>query len=195
MCLWGPHSDLPGGRITIQIKLYIGAWWNLLHLVWGEAPRWWEVTTYLVFAVPGKSPRNAAGSCKLTYNTLRQFNRKQCLSHQHRFSWLMSKCCAPRTKGVSPHIPLQAGYRREKQGLIHIWLYKLRFSNCLGTWRWRSTGGNKDRRDGETFTVVVVLTVLPAGGLPRCACTSVFIKCYDYNEDYFISVTCHPTWY
>jgi hypothetical protein len=29
----------------------------------------------------------------------------------------------PRNKGVSPYIPLQAGYRSKKQDLIHIWLY------------------------------------------------------------------------
>jgi hypothetical protein len=30
---------------------------------------------------------------------------------------------SPKNKGVSPYIPLQAGYRSKKQGLIHIWLY------------------------------------------------------------------------
>jgi hypothetical protein len=30
---------------------------------------------------------------------------------------------SPENKVVSPYIPLQAGYRSKKQGLIHIWLY------------------------------------------------------------------------
>jgi hypothetical protein len=30
---------------------------------------------------------------------------------------------SPENKGISPYIPLQAGYRSKKQGLIHIWLY------------------------------------------------------------------------
>jgi hypothetical protein len=30
---------------------------------------------------------------------------------------------SPKNKGVSPYIPLQAGYRSKKQGLVHIWLY------------------------------------------------------------------------
>jgi hypothetical protein len=30
---------------------------------------------------------------------------------------------SPKNKGVSPYIPLQAGYRSKKQGLIHRWIY------------------------------------------------------------------------
>jgi hypothetical protein len=30
---------------------------------------------------------------------------------------------SPKSKGVLPYIPLQAGYRSKKQGLIHTWLY------------------------------------------------------------------------
>jgi hypothetical protein len=39
---------------------------------------------------------------------------------QHRPSGL-----SPKDNGVSPYIPLQAGYRSKKQGLIHIWLYTI----------------------------------------------------------------------
>jgi hypothetical protein len=37
---------------------------------------------------------------------------------QHR-----PRILSPKDKGVSPYIPLQAGYRSKKQGLIHMWLY------------------------------------------------------------------------
>jgi hypothetical protein len=30
---------------------------------------------------------------------------------------------SPKNKGGSPYIPLQAGYRNKKQGLIHMWLH------------------------------------------------------------------------
>jgi hypothetical protein len=30
---------------------------------------------------------------------------------------------SPENKGVSPYLPLQAGNRSKKQGLVHRWLY------------------------------------------------------------------------
>jgi hypothetical protein len=36
---------------------------------------------------------------------------------------------SPKNKGVSPYIPFQAGYRSQKQGLVHIWLYLILLAN------------------------------------------------------------------
>jgi hypothetical protein len=35
---------------------------------------------------------------------------------------------SPENKGVSPYIPLQAGYRSKKQSLTHIWLHVTLFT-------------------------------------------------------------------
>jgi hypothetical protein len=37
--------------------------------------------------------------------------------------WTHVQRLSPKNKGVSPYIPLQTGYRRKKQALIHIRLY------------------------------------------------------------------------
>jgi hypothetical protein len=41
---------------------------------------------------------------------------------------------SPKNKGVSPYIPLQAGYRSKKQSSTHIWLHvtslAISFSQC-----------------------------------------------------------------
>jgi hypothetical protein len=110
-----------------------------------------QVITHLVSTIPCESPRNAAGSCKLRYKTLRQFSRKQCFITPAQIQRTHVQMLCPKNKGVSPYVHLQAGYRCKKQGLIHIWLYKLSFSNCLGTCRGRSTRGNKDRRTWQNF--------------------------------------------
>jgi hypothetical protein len=38
--IWGPHPDLTGGWIPLQIKLSVGTWCNLLLVVWGDVPQW-----------------------------------------------------------------------------------------------------------------------------------------------------------
>jgi hypothetical protein len=40
LCTRGPHPNLAGGWIPFQIKLFIGAWWDLLLMVRGYAPQW-----------------------------------------------------------------------------------------------------------------------------------------------------------
>jgi hypothetical protein len=37
--------------------------------------------------------------------------------------WTCKQRLSPENKGVSPYIPLQAGYRSKKQSLTHIWLH------------------------------------------------------------------------
>jgi hypothetical protein len=37
--------------------------------------------------------------------------------------WTQVQRLSPENKGVSPYIPLQAGYRSKKQNLTHIWLH------------------------------------------------------------------------
>jgi hypothetical protein len=69
--------------------------------------------------------------------TLRQFSRKQCCivlaqTHQTRVQKLN-----PENKGVSPYIPLQAGYRSKKQSFTYIWLHvtllAISFPQCYVT--------------------------------------------------------------
>jgi hypothetical protein len=68
-------------------------------------------------------------SCWLRYGTLRQFSRKQAMFYcasTDPADWCPKD--SPKNKGVSPYIPLQAGYRGnkiKKQGLTHIWLYAI----------------------------------------------------------------------
>jgi hypothetical protein len=50
-------------------------------------------------------------------------NRKQCFIVPAQTQWTHVQRLSPENKGASLYIPLQAGYRSKKQGLIHIWLY------------------------------------------------------------------------
>jgi hypothetical protein len=51
-------------------------------------------------------------------------SRKQCFIVPAQTQCTHVQRLSPRTKGsLLPYIPLQAGYRSKKQGIIHIWLY------------------------------------------------------------------------
>jgi hypothetical protein len=45
--------------------------------------------------------------------------------------WIHIQRLSPKNKGVSPYIPLQAGYRSKKQGLTHIWLHTTLLATSL----------------------------------------------------------------
>jgi hypothetical protein len=64
-----------------------------------------------------------AGVCKLRYGTLETISRKQHFIVPAQTQWTYVQRLSPENKGVSPYVPLQAGYGSKKQGLIHIWLY------------------------------------------------------------------------
>jgi hypothetical protein len=66
---------------------------------------------------------NVTGVCWLRYGTLRQFSRKQHFTVPAQTQRTHVQRLSPKNKGVSPSIPLQAGYRSKKQGLVHRWLY------------------------------------------------------------------------
>jgi hypothetical protein len=53
---------------------------------------------------------------------LEAISRKQRFIVPTQTQWTHAQRLSPENKGVSPYIPLQAGYCK-KQGLIHIWLY------------------------------------------------------------------------
>jgi hypothetical protein len=53
---------------------------------------------------------------KLRYGTLRQFIRKQCFIVPAQTQWTRAQRLRPENKGVSPYMPLPAGYRSRKQG-------------------------------------------------------------------------------
>uniref|UniRef100_A0A8C0XIX4 RAVE complex protein Rav1 C-terminal domain-containing protein n=1 Tax=Castor canadensis TaxID=51338 RepID=A0A8C0XIX4_CASCN len=51
---------------------------------------------------------------KLRYGTMRQFSRKQCFIVLAQTQWTHVQRLSPENKGVSPYVPLQAGYRGNK---------------------------------------------------------------------------------
>jgi hypothetical protein len=59
------------------------------------------------------------------HRTLRQFSRKQHLIVTAQTQQTHVQRLSPENKEVSPYIPLEAGYRSKRQGLIHIWLYSI----------------------------------------------------------------------
>jgi hypothetical protein len=66
---------------------------------------------------PGKKPSWVKYCCrnlKLRYETLRQFSRKQHFILLAQIQQTRVQRLSPKNKGVSPYIPLQAGYRSKK---------------------------------------------------------------------------------
>jgi hypothetical protein len=57
------------------------------------------------------------------YLTLKAISRKQGFIVPSQTQRTHVQRLSLENKGVSPYIPLQAGYRCKKQGQIHIWLY------------------------------------------------------------------------
>jgi hypothetical protein len=50
-------------------------------------------------------------------------SRKQDFIVLAQTQWTCVQRLSPENKGVSPYMPLQAGYTSKKRGLIHVWLY------------------------------------------------------------------------
>jgi hypothetical protein len=77
------------------------------------------------------------GNVKLRYGTLRSFSRKQCFIVPAQTQWTRVQRLSPENKGISPYIPLQAGYRSKKQSSTHLWLHvtplAISFSQCYVT--------------------------------------------------------------
>jgi hypothetical protein len=44
--------------------------------------------------------------------------------------WIYIQRLSPENKGLSPNIPLQAGYRNKKQSLTHMWLHVVQLSGA-----------------------------------------------------------------
>jgi hypothetical protein len=111
LCIWALTKTYWEDESLLWIKLSIGVWWDLLPVVCGTHPgdkggekksqslQYWQCT-------PKKCYR------KQRYGTLRCGSNS--LLCWHRLSGLMSKGWALRKKGVSPYVPLQAGYRGNK---------------------------------------------------------------------------------
>jgi hypothetical protein len=74
---------------------------------------------------------------KLRNGTLRQFSRKQHFIVLAQTQWTRVQRLSPENKGVSPYIPLQAGYRSRKQSSTYIWLHvtplAISSPQCSGT--------------------------------------------------------------
>jgi hypothetical protein len=64
-----------------------------------------------------------AGVCWLRYGTLEAISKKQHFIVPAQTQQTHVQTLSPENKGVSPYVPLQAGYRSKKQGLVHRWLY------------------------------------------------------------------------
>jgi hypothetical protein len=60
---------------------------------------------------------------------LEAINRKQSFIVPAQTQRTHVQRLSPKNKEVSPYVPLQAGYRSKKQGLIHIWLYLILLAN------------------------------------------------------------------
>jgi hypothetical protein len=84
---------------TLQIKLSVGAWWDLLPAPWGMHPDDKGGDNSPSFIIPDEPPSNVARNYELRYESLRQISSKQCLLCWHRLSGLVSKGWVPRTKG------------------------------------------------------------------------------------------------
>jgi hypothetical protein len=64
-----------------------------------------------------------AGVCWLRYGTLEAITRKQHFIVPVQTQWTHLQRLSPENKRVSPYVPLQAGYRSKKQGLIHMVIF------------------------------------------------------------------------
>jgi hypothetical protein len=71
----------------------------------------WETLPLCCRSLPTEIQAFEANSRKQRFIVQAQTQR----THVQRLS--------PENKGVSLYLPLQAGYRSKKQGLIHVWLY------------------------------------------------------------------------
>jgi hypothetical protein len=125
--LWiqGPHSNSPGRWIPPPPHQAVH--W---HLVGSPLGGRWETHPSDKGGDNSPSPqsqtipsRNVAGVCYLRYRTLEAISRKQCFIMPAQTQRIHVQRLSSENKGVSLYIPLQAGYRSKKQGLIHIWLY------------------------------------------------------------------------
>jgi hypothetical protein len=64
LCIQGPHTELHGRWIPPQIKLFIGAFWDLLLKFREDVPQWqgrWQLTIFTI--LDNEPPRNVAGVC------------------------------------------------------------------------------------------------------------------------------------
>jgi hypothetical protein len=74
-------------------------------------------------SLQSRTPQEMCRSLLAETGTLEAISRRQCFIVPAQTQRTRVQRLSPENKGVSPSIPLQAGYRSKKQGLIHVWLY------------------------------------------------------------------------
>jgi hypothetical protein len=92
----------------LDLAFYDNEYLSLWYLIWG-----------------------VVGVCYLRYGTLEVISKKQHFIVRAQTQGTHVQRLSPQNKGVSPYIPLQAGYRSKKQGLVHIWLYLILLPTLL----------------------------------------------------------------
>jgi hypothetical protein len=109
----------------LQIKLFVGAWQDLLLEVQGM---------HLGDKRGDKSPSPQSGQTSpqemLWESQAEKWDteavyRKQCFIVPAQTQWTCVQRLSPENEEILPYIPLQAGYKSKKQDLIQIWLYTI----------------------------------------------------------------------
>jgi hypothetical protein len=103
----------------LKFFTFLGGYWSLSSGPWAKSGLFcltWLSTGLIIFL------QIIAGVCYLRYGTLEAISRKQHFFVPAQTQRTHVQRLSPENKGVSPYIPLQAGYRSKKQDLIHIWL-------------------------------------------------------------------------